>query len=147
MKLILLLLIACIFVSGCVHIEKQKEIPSYDPTQDLALLEQSKAQRESLEKPKEETLQENKCEEVLKEIKKDVEESKRCNTHEDCGLVNIEFGCIGSYLPVNKKAVVSIVPLMKFLDEKCDVEKCNYRDEYVSVACIDFTCKKVARTG
>ena len=149
-----LLFIIIVFITACVHYEisSRENYTAYNPEEDLKLLEQAKEQRKNItetfeQKDKTPVVPEQNCKEVLQQIRQLTQTAIQCNTHNDCGLATISFGCIGHDLPVNKKAMQSATPLFKYVDEHCAVQECNYPDEWVSVACINYQCKKVTRTG
>ena len=149
--LLFMLLIVVILVSGCIKYKFEKENETvredYDIEKDLALLEEAKQKREKIEGLSEETTvelpetpSENGCKEVLEDLKRTVTESTNCMYHADCGLVNIPLGCVGSYLPVNREAVKSTVPLLKYLSENCEVRVCEYPKEEFKYGCVNNEC-------
>ena len=149
-----LLLVTILFITACVHYETspQENYTAYNPEEDLKLLEQAKEQSKNItetfeQKDKTQAVPEQNCKEVLQQIRTLTQTAIQCNTHNDCSLATISFGCIGHDLPVNKKAMQSATPLFKYVDEHCAVQECNYKEESTSVACINYKCRKVARTG
>ncbi|MBS3177034.1 hypothetical protein J4457_07430 [Candidatus Woesearchaeota archaeon] len=151
-----MVILILIILIGCVKQKFEKEnktvVPEYEAEKDIQVVEEAQQKTEELQKawqPKTEPVlaSQKTCNEAIESIKNTLTKSRNCMRHSDCGLATVEFACVGSYFPVNKDAIATIMPLLKFLDEKCDVGRCTYRKEHMSVACVNYQCTKVARTG